>query len=37
MYEKPKVCDYGDLAELTAVVTTGAEEANVKSNVVKVA
>ena len=38
MYEKPKVCDYGDLAELTAVVQSGGtEEVGVKSNVVKVA
>jgi hypothetical protein len=33
MYEKPKVCDYGDLTALTAV--SSGEEINVKS--VKVA
>ncbi len=32
MYEKPKVRDYGDLTELTAVVTGGGEEVGVKSN-----
>lgn len=33
MYQKPKVRDYGDLTELTAVVTGGgAEEIGVKSN-----
>lgn len=31
MYEKPKVCDYGDLTELTAI-TAGGEEVAVKSN-----
>jgi hypothetical protein len=37
MYEKPKVRDYGDLTELTAVVTGGeAEEVGIKSNNTKV-
>ncbi len=31
MYEKPKVRDYGDLTDLTAV-TDGGEEIAVKSN-----
>ncbi len=37
MYEKPKVRDYGDLTELTAVITGGeAEEVGIKSNNTKV-
>lgn len=32
MYEKPKVQDYGDLTELTAVITGDGEEVGVKSN-----
>ncbi len=31
MYEKPKVRDYGDLTELTAI-TEGGEEVAIKSN-----
>ncbi len=31
MYEKPKVRDYGDLTDLTAITDSG-EEVNIKSN-----
>jgi hypothetical protein len=36
MYEKPKVRDYGDLTELTAVVQESGEEIGIKSNNTKV-